>query len=367
MSEGKIEEISTIKFVYPFTFEPSLFSNFTGNISLKVTSQEQGESKEIIVWEEDDSFPKDDLIRHVSKYINPTEDIEATAWFLKLNNEFLSSPKYLGSKCDWYLLMRDKKELPEEKIPFQIINIQLALFISGVGLLCLEAKPKVDDTDAWFDFLHYFRFFKGNRSKKIFLQRKIGFDKEKREPIWQPFFPQPCGGLQNHPDGIGQLDEIIDMLLLTVVRDKQRWWDDIYIYGQMLPYVNIFAKEVKEEDKPYFIYKIRNFFHSKQQIFPSRDDLDLNHPNNLHYTQDSLFTFSLDGGAFIYFDAPDTPFFRVTLPDHLKAHYFFLFILALQQRFSLISLSCLVSRYAVEKDEKKKLNIFERIRENLII
>lgn len=76
MNNRKIELISKIKFVYPFIFDPRLFSKIKGNIFIKDFSVDyKGKNKrlkdngEILVWEKDDSFPKDDLIRLISKYI----------------------------------------------------------------------------------------------------------------------------------------------------------------------------------------------------------------------------------------------------------------------------------------------------------
>jgi hypothetical protein len=78
------------------------------------------------------------------------------------------------------------------------------------------------------------------------------------------------------------------------------------------------------------------------------------------------FVFSLEGGAFVAFNAPETDFFRRELPVHLQREYFLLFLLPLHQRFTLISLSQQVSENWLSGDERGRIRAFESIRVTLL-
>jgi hypothetical protein len=86
----------------------------------------------------------------------------------------------------------------------------------------------------------------------------------------------------------------------------------------------------------------------------------------LPYADDQWFVFSLEGGAFVAFDAPKNDFFRINLPTHLKNQYFLLFLLTLHQRFALTRLSHEVSEHWLRVNEADRMPYFERIRSSLM-
>jgi hypothetical protein len=61
--------------------------------------------------------------------------------------------------------------------------------------------------------------------------------------------------------------------------------------------------------------------------------------------REQWFVFSLEGGAFVAVDAPRTPYFRGAVQAHLADQYYFLFLIALHQRFALMGLSDRVARH----------------------
>jgi hypothetical protein len=78
------------------------------------------------------------------------------------------------------------------------------------------------------------------------------------------------------------------------------------------------------------------------------------------------FVFSLEGGAFVAINAPETDFFRREFPTHLRREYFLLFLLTLHQRFTLMSLSQQVSEHWLRGGERERVQAFERIRDALL-
>lgn len=341
-------------FVYPFVFESEKFSAITekvGNARFKTE-----ESKILTVWQTA-SFPKEDLLPHVSHYINPSpENIQPTARIWDITGEALSSYYGLGNRANWKLHAKQTDETGKTKdveIPFTFKNLQLALFKTGIGFLTVEAAPMSENIIDWFNFLHFFRFI-DRQNVSLSAIRPIGFDKEAQQQKFAPFFPLvECG-----TDGRGKFKAVLCELLAQFETNCA----DVFIPDQMLPYTAIFVKNHSAEEDFQVIYKLRNFFHSEQGKNPAPDDLRSDHPSLLEYGEREWQIFSHDGGVFVAFDAPDTEFFRSTLPQHLRSPYFLLFLLALQQRFALINYSVRISEDWFGQDENHRIKAFESIR-----
>jgi hypothetical protein len=353
---------SSIRFVYPFTFSEVDFDLRANAIA---NAHWQGRKGLLKVWR-NDKFVIDDLLPHVAEYLNPRDsdngDTPPTArlWCLDdnvLNSRLGGGIENAGAK--WSLLPR-KSRAP---IPFGIESVQLAIFSVGVGFLTVCAVPTADCVDDWLDFLHYFRYTRGQHDLyvEVAAQRQTGIAPsaagQAASPILSPFFPEPAGGLEKHPDGKGHFYEILEALLLTAtptpptldstplipqsaIRNPQSpWWEEIFVPGQFLPFATLYVDDVPQEETAKLLYRVRNFFHVGQGEHGSDHDLSLEHPSLLPYAQNQWFVFSLEGGAFVACDAPRTDFFRNVMPSHLDNQYFLLFLLAVQQRFVLMMLS----------------------------
>ncbi len=347
---------SFIQFVYPFQFDQAGFRILVDNLR---RAKWQGRESALTVWKRD-KFPEDDLLTHVASYLNPPEGTTPTAYLWQLDTGALESAYGLGRNADWKFMG------PHMQVPFHIEGVQLSLFLIGVGFLTICAKPRSNKINDWQDFFHYFRFVGGQRDVRIQAQRRVGFDEQERQPQFAPFFPEPAGGIDRHPEGIGLLGEILDALLSTGSEEKasEHWWKDVFIPGQMIPFGALFADDVPDEDIAHMLYRMRNFFHSNEAIYPAAEDIRFDHPSLLTYAERQWFVFSLDGGAFVAYDAPDTSFFRGTSPIHLRRQYYLMFLLVLHQRFALMKLSEDVAKHWLSDTDREK--IFERIQDALL-
>lgn len=353
---------SFIYFVYPFLFDTDRFMSYLNTLELV---HWEGRKRPLKVWDQQD-FPEDELLSHVADFLNPPKGKPPKARLLKLTDDALRSAKGLGgganANVDWRLVT------PHGDIPFSIVSVQLALFRVGVGLLtvCAEPANQSDQIDNWLDFLHYFRFGRGQRRVSLAAHRRAGFDQETRQPRMEPFFPDPAGGFTHHADGSGVLTDLLHALLCTAApqQGSGSWWRDVFIPGQLLPFAVIYADKIADEEIPYLIYRIRNFFRTQQEIHPACDDLRLDHQLLLPYAEQQWFFFSLDGGGYVACNSPATEFFRHTLPDHLREHYFLLFLLALQQRFALMMLVEQVATQWLVEDRHASSEESQGIRED---
>ncbi|MBI4319448.1 MAG: hypothetical protein HY675_13250 [Chloroflexi bacterium] len=327
-------DISFINFVYPFLFDANTMPGRVRAIDQAYWQPREGQSLKVWVQRK---FPEKELLTHVARYLNPTDDTSPTARLWELAKDPLQFPSGLGRDKDWALVWRDGE------VPFRLESLQLILFGVGIGFItaCVKPRPRGKEgqalgTDDWLNLLHYFRFARQQRDVRIKIRTRTGPGR------FSPFFPEPAGGLLGHPEGIGGFLDVLDALIRTgsTELDSKAWWREVFISGELLPFATLYVDEVDEKEIPTLTYRLRNFFHARQEIVPTPGDLRLeNDPGLLPYANSMWFIFSLDGGAFVAYDAPTKDFFRGTLPNHLQNEYFLLLILALHQRFALMELS----------------------------
>jgi hypothetical protein len=360
---------SFIHFVYPFLFEAETFA---ARVRAIESAQWQGRQSLLSVWETN-RFPDDELLSHVARYLNPPAETPATARLWKLHDAMQEVYGSAG-RAEWRLLW------PRGEIPFQfgrvgkgVFAAQLALFHIGIGLLTVRVEPMTDELSGWLDCLHYFRFARGQRQTSLQAKRRAGIDSQTRQPQSNPFFPEPAGGVAAHPDGRGTCAEVLAALLRSgaLTEEVDPWWREVFLPGQLLPFTGLFVDDVSQDGLSRVVYTVRNLFHSHQSLHPARADLQMeDHPALLPYAEGQWFVFSLEGGGFVAGNAPTAPFFRQTLPDHLRNEYFLLFELVLHQRFALMGLSEKVARHWLPggtqgSDEEREV-AFARIRDALL-
>lgn len=364
---------SSYLFIYPFQFNAD---EFYVRVDQLERAKWVGAKRDFNVWAMD-KFQRKDLLPHVANYFNPTkEKVFLSAGIWVLTNEALHSTHGgLGagkSNTIWYL------KTSGINIPFLLISIRLILFRTGVGFLVVNAKPKVNGENyhEWLDFLHYFRFTQGNRNVDIQIHKQIGYDKENQKKLTEPFFPSCASESTEKHDGLGVFNDVIHGVLETAKldNDTKPWWREVFIPGQLIPFVTLYVDGLHPDEQMPFLYRTRKFFHSKREYSPTKFDLDLENPFLLQYVDKQWFTYSLDGGCFIAFDAPDTDFFRNQLPNHITNQYFLIFLITLQQRFVLTALTEEVAKewlLRISKDfnENNQNEIeasFEKIRDRIL-
>ncbi len=349
---------SFIHFVYPFLFEAEDFPTRAETVEHAQWPGRDG--KTLGVWEKD-KFPQDDLLPHVSLYLNKTASPTAVLW--QLSGDALQSPRGLGAgahspQAQWSLVTGKRT------IPFRIEAVRLALFRLGVGFLTICAEPTETAVSDWLDFVHHFRFLAGSRACTVRAERRA----DARVPT--PFFPPCAPSLPEESDNRQRFGLVVAGLLCTANQraNSGRWWQDVFVPDQMIPFATLFADQLPEETDPVLLYRLRNFFTADCEIAPGPADLATDHPSLLPYTDRGWLAVSLNGAVFFAANAKRTEFFTVTLPGHLREQYFLVFLLSLQQRFTLSKLSQLVAErwlYRVS-NEPTRVREFTRIRDDLL-
>ena len=354
---------SALRFVYAFTFDGSTLPRRAEVIEQAAW---QGARQSLKVWQPEE-FPSADLLSHVAAFLRPPADSIRTAALWRMDEAALRSPAGLGGGADhpgatWTLVTR------HSDIPFVLHEVSLALFRHGVGFLTIAARPTTPSPDAWFDFLHHFRFISGQRAAVVRAERALAPGERGAAPTRTAYFPAVAG-----PDRDGQphnMGEIVDGLLRagTTGNETNPWWEEVFVPGTLLPYASLFVDGCEQARADEMLFRLRNFFHANQDVHPAVQTPD--DPQALPYSEGQWFFFSLNGGGFLARNAPATPFFRQTLPAHIAHQYFLLFLLALQQRFVLMMLSQEVSRRWVaagpDISDADRVAAFARIRDALL-
>ena len=357
---------SFANFILPFVFDPTTFDARVEAVDLACYPVK---GNDINVWKED-RFPDEEFLPHIAKYLNPPKEAVATARIWKLNEE-LQNVFGLGGRAEWTMVYSGGQ------IRFQFgvlgrggVTVQLAMFRAGVGFLTARVIPLGDSLPDWLDFLHYFRFTRGQTGVRVKAAIRKGIDPDIREPIYSSFFPEPAGGLARlDADDTGLFIDVLIALLdrAGLEDDTGTWWRYAFIPGQVIPFAALFIDGVPEQEHQRLAYRLRNFFHSHQEIFPTKEDLRTDNDALMNYVEGQWFSFSLDGGSFIAFEAARNDFFRSTLPNHLGKQYFLLFLLVLHQRYTLRSISEDVADRCLDcADEEHRVTAFRQIQGDLL-
>ena len=340
----RVADCSFLQFVYPFTFRPETFE-----ARMEAIDANKG------VWLPD-KFPVGETLSHVADYLRPAEGKPQAARLWKLSeqnhNELRLTRDLAGS------LAVDKREIPftfggaQKGSPV----VELALFSVGVGFITVAARPRNRDVASWLAFLHYFRVMNGSHNVSMRL-------------LPPPDVKRAFHFATDDPQG-SNFSHILETLLKTasLPEDAKQWWYDVFVPGRMIPFAALFVDGIKDDiaseaERATLLYRVRNFFRADQTVIATQADLQIEGNSALMaYADGQQFTFSLEGGAFVAFDAPENEFFRVTLPSHLRDQYFLVFLLTLHQRFALMRLSQRVAERWGEGEEARNAN-FEHIRE----
>jgi hypothetical protein len=360
MNPMRVIPTSFLQFIYPFSFDSDQFDVLVRRVDGLCWETDKGD---IQPWEAT-GFPREDLLANVGEFLNPIEEGSkkaATAFIWQLRrNEALDSYHGLGARARWSLRIGSSRWLP-----FTWESVRLALFRHGIGFVVLEVRPGTEESDGWLDFLHHFRFSAGSRACALEAQRQVA--REQWEAYWPPV------AARTGYEGPHTLHDVLNGLLSGPFCGRRRRdevaWNEVFVPGQLIPHAVLLLEtgsEEKEEDDLLYVYRVRNAFHSRQALHPAAEDLSPEGEGVLAYADRAWFTFALDGGGFVAFDPPATEFFRRDLPAHLRQQYFFLFLLAHYQRFTLMQLTHDVAGEWVCRSYRRRLRRFRRLYDDLL-
>ncbi|MGA7733146.1 MAG: CorA family divalent cation transporter [Chloroflexia bacterium] len=233
-----------------------------------------------------------------------------------------------------------------QSIPFEVDEIQLSMFRHGVGFLTLSARPietsvREGSLATWLNFIYGFRYLRGKPYATTgALKDEINENGEVRGRTSPEGIPPDLP--PSWAEGGDVFRKLICPLLLTGAIKEPIWWDEVFVPGQLIPYVALFVDRkpkngpIPEAELYDLLYRLRNVAADRQHISMSNSDRTFDHPDLLPFADNMWFYFSLGGGGFLAYNAPSSGPYRTSMPKrYLKDEYFLAFLLTLQQRFVL--------------------------------
>jgi len=238
------------------------------------------------------------------------------------------------------------------RVAIEVTGVHLGIFRMGVGFISLEFTPASKSLADWLDALHFLRFYRA-RGRHLAAAGPAGPDTFRPENLLGALLAEAALDGETYPfpssppsDGahVGRIREL-------------------YVPGELLTYVALFVDGIPRAGQRQFMYHALNRFRASSESAPG-EDYDLE-KWCLAYQDSQHFLNSIQGSAFVAFDAPRTSFNSQTLPAHLGSTYYVLFLLALLQRFALDQVSEAVAwstgRVLAETEPSKARRELERV------
>ncbi len=348
--------LSWVRFIYPFSFEAKDFDSHVKIINDGVLD-ETSESTEseldngwtLVSWRSSKGEADDvggDLLPHVSRFLGEPQEVShgpvppRTAYMWALNDSHLERVLGVQDGVRWSL------RLWKKNIRFEVDEVQLSMFRHGLGFLTFSAKPVEESAregalSTWLDFIYGMRYLRGKPYTNVGAIKdqvtENGETRARRFPEGTASALPPAWA-----EGGDIFLKLICPLLQTATIQDPIWWEEVFVPGQLIPYVALFVDR-KPKNGPLpeaelfdLIYRLRNVVADRQHISMSVLDRTFDHPDLLPYADYMWFYFSLAAGGFLAYNAPTTGPYRSTMPKrYLKDEYFLAFLLTLQQRFVL--------------------------------
>jgi hypothetical protein len=344
--EPRVSHRSSLALVYPFVFEDDQF----GDLVRRVNESAWNVGK-LRVWEPR-QLSERDLLEHVARHLGGGEGSNTARWW-RMRHEALSSPHGLRANNKWLV------DLPRRaSLPVQIEGVDLALFNLGVGLVCFTVSVRSESVADWLDLGHYLRFARRRgRVAAIHVLNRRGFDPETRTVLTEEWFPDPFG--RGSDMGAGTFADLVEIALLTATADAdERWWRDVFVPGQLLPYTTLFVDGVAEGDVGDLLKRARTHARSRQDV--TRSPTSLAPEDLLQIGETQWFHFTLSGGGLLAVNGGERA-------AHLGDEQFLvIFLLALYQRFFLTKLMSDIGSHWFEGEEDARVQAFRRIHESLL-
>lgn len=255
-----VEPWSYCTFLHPFRFDPATYDRILETVQAEA-------HKAMPVWQEH-AFQNEDLLPHVARFVNITSEgtrdtrAKPTSHSWDMGTDVLRHSDWLAGSGTWIWT----PPRSETAVEVQITEVNLTMFRVGLGFFRFSITPKSQGLATWHDFVYGFRFMDGGRSGRLRVLKKTGKDS------WEEVVPGviPGQALQRDNGRAFQFGELVRALEDRYVADRQ---PGVYIERQLIPYVGLFVRGVRSEDRKMILHRMKNFFKSGQGANATPHDL----------------------------------------------------------------------------------------------
>lgn len=297
------------------------------------------------LWRDLD-LPVDMLLTHCSAHLNcwdgspenPRRDYE-TGHFWRIDESHRTSGAIFDPSREW--LARKGSGQRAESVSFSVIDANLVIFRQRVGFVILEIVSRSSEPADWLFLANRLRALGGSDHRR---SSSNGPMVEVPSSSALPFFIPSGDVRQGETDTYsGRLGELFEWITRESLPGSTLTYP--WVRDTALPYFSLFVESVNGAPDinselpagvPDLSERVRRFFRADQAMQATPEELT---QSLVTYAPDQYFSYSLDGGSFYAHNAPDTEFFKNTLPNHLRRYYFLNYLFVLHQRLVLMQLS----------------------------
>lgn len=334
---------SRLRFALPFRFERDTIADRIGSlIGMTVdhwTSAEGAPASGPVaapVWGRSSlAHARLYLLPHLGAFINTDpatvspHSSRAAAHLMSLTPAGVRALRGDRHHANWALKPRYR-----EPLQLRIEAADVMLLELGIGVLVITICVLDDTAAAWFEALHSLRFAAGERAPAVYVCPD-GFRDVSECPVL----------LTGRKENVINAATVFRVLLtggrIDTEEYRKSWWQPIFLAEQLVPYSSVFLDGASADDHQRMLlaHRLRFAFGPTQDVSASAAMLNAVDDDGLPYAERMLFTCAVDGGGFLACDAPETEFWKSTLPSHLQAEYLLVFLVVLAQRTALVSMS----------------------------
>ena len=363
----KVLDNSFCIFLYPIRFKERDFENIVTEVEgviCRRKEDQEGPGEHLWKVPKKERFKSEELLPHVARLLNVPEekdpkDASSRTWELVPSQSVVVQNEWL---CTWGNQGRWEWKTKHESEVISLVKIELTLFRIGLGFLSFHISPKSTSLATWQNFLHYFRYL-NDRGGVVIASRKTGI--EEGVDKWATVVPTAL----SRPDQTKAEFNFIEIVHALINPFEKYLQASVYIKDQLIPYASLFIEGIPEErERMEVLHRLKNYFHAKQLVDPAPWELANSCEDYQQYTASSWFVLSMEGGSFTVFDpANSRDFWKTEMPNHLRKHYFLVFMLAQMQRLFLMDLSEEVTLYGDSTNPGKHQNLFNDLRKRLLV
>lgn len=278
-------------------------------------------------WEQNGRVPRD-LFLHAKRLISSEISENSIGASFLLSEEGRKDLEFPLLKDQVGVLLKkgaEGPELPDFKIRFMVPEVFLYLFETRVGFIVLDIKYVEPESLEAVEMASY-------QLKKIGLSRSFIYrdgEKPEKDKKGKSFFDRFFESLK------------LLVSLVSFFEEQDRMRRHFYLFS----YLILDHVPESETERNNFIaetlFRMRNGFHAHYQ--PSKKEYDLEHNSQfLSFVHNIFWGVSVEGVACVAFltgDHRQTHFLTHTFSNNVESSYFYLYILAMAQRFSLLLIS----------------------------
>jgi hypothetical protein len=339
---------SVLYFSYPFAFDRKNFSAIAASVAGGTSHSDGKVENQSSIWELTDvSSVRQYMLPHLADQLNvrsraseqgasgaqaSDEPVLPGTFLWRLSPEALAalqsgmpfrdtnSIENVGTSPSWVLHMPGSR-----RTPLSLLNVRLALFSTGAGSITIAIKPEVDTLRAWLD-CNYFMAKRRHATLRLV---------SNEEDVTRIELMDLFATLLSSRHSLSYVEPTIDA----------PWWEEVFVPRQCFPFPTLFInQDVGETGLGSITTRFRYGFSGTQHIDPARWQLSDDAGEIFHYSERSVFVFSIDAAGFVAAGTPDTEFWKRTLPDHLGGTYLLAVLVVLAQRSTLVKISKAVAQ-----------------------